>query len=55
MIKEIISFYKEAELINENNYKDKTLEDFLKMKKLSNYFVNFHIIPMVAANMVNVS
>ena len=49
MIKEIISFYKEAELINENNYKDKTLEDFLKMKKLSNYFVNFHIIPMVAA------
>jgi len=49
MIKEIISFYKEAEKINENSYKNKTLGDFLKKKKLSNYFINFHIIPMVAA------
>ena len=49
MIKEIISFYKEAEKINENNYKSQTLGDFLKKKKLSNYFINFHIIPMVAA------
>ena len=49
MIKEIIFFYKEAEKIDENKYKDQTLGDFLKLKKLSNYFINFHIIPMVAA------
>ena len=49
MINEIISFYKSAENINEKNYKDKTLEDFLKLKKCSNYFINFHLIPMVAA------
>ncbi len=49
MIKEIISFYKEAELTSEVNYQGKTLEDFLKIKKLSSYFINFHIIPMVAA------
>ncbi len=49
MIKEIIFFYKNAENIDEKNYKDKTLEDFLKLKKYSNYFINFHLIPMVAA------
>ena len=49
MIKEIIYFYKEAEKINESNYKEQTLGDFLKIKKLSSYFVNYHIIPMVAA------
>ena len=49
MINEIISFYKDAENINEENYKDKTLEDFLKLKKCSNFFINYHIIPMVAA------
>ncbi len=49
MIKEIIFFYKEAEKIKEDNYKEQTLGNFLKEKKLSNYFVNFHIIPMVAA------
>ena len=49
MINEIISFYKSAESINIKNYKDKTLEDFLKLKKYSNYFINFHLIPMVAA------
>ena len=49
MIKEIISFYKESEKINENNYRGQTLGDFLKKKKLSKYFINFHIIPMVAA------
>jgi len=49
MIKEIISFYKEAEKINETKYKDQTLGDFLKSKNFSNYFINFHIIPMVAA------
>ena len=49
MIKEILSFYKNAETINELEYKDKTLEDFLRIKKLSKYFIDFHIIPMVAA------
>jgi predicted NAD/FAD-binding protein len=49
MIREIITFYKNAEKINENNHKHETLGDFLKAKKLSSYFVNFHMIPMVAA------
>ena len=49
MIKEIIFFYKEAEKMNEENYQDQTLGDFLKTKKMSNYFINFHIIPIVAA------
>ena len=49
MINEIISFYKDAENINEKEYKDKTLEDFLKLKKCSNFFISYHIIPMVAA------
>tara|TARA_Y100000590_G_scaffold440724_1_gene566486 strand:+ start:496 stop:1737 length:1242 start_codon:yes stop_codon:yes gene_type:complete len=49
MLREIISFYKEAEKINENDYNDKTLGEFLNLKKKSNYFINFHIIPMVAA------
>ena len=49
MLKDIIFFYKEAEKISEDEYQDQTLIDFLKTKKMSNYFINFHIIPMVAA------
>ena len=49
MIKEIISFYKKSTEINKENYEDKSLGEFLKYKKMSNYFINFHIIPMVAA------
>ena len=49
MIKEIIFFYKEAETTNEQKYKNMTLGDFLKFKKMSNFFINFHILPMVAA------
>jgi len=49
MFKEIIFFYKEAEKINEKENQSQTLDDFLKSKKMSNYFINFHIIPMVAA------
>ena len=49
MVKEIIFFYKQAEKIDLNKYKNQTLGEFLKMKKLSKYFINFHIIPMVAA------
>jgi len=49
MIKEIIFFYKEAEKMDETKYHDLLLGDLLKSKKMSDYFVNFHIIPMVAA------
>ena len=49
MLKDIIFFYGEAEKMKENEYKDQTLGSFLKSKKMSNYFINFHIIPMVAA------
>ena len=49
MIKEIIGFYQEAIEINETKYKDQTLGEVLKSKKMSTYFINYHIIPMVAA------
>ena len=49
MLKDIIFFYGEAEKMKENEYKDQTLGSFLRSKKMSNYFINFHIIPMVAA------
>jgi len=49
MLKDIIFFYKSAEKINENEYQNQTLGDFVEFKKMSNYFINFHIIPMVAA------
>jgi len=48
MIKEIIFFYKRAEEINIENYENLSLEDFLKSEKMSSYFINFHILPMVA-------
>ena len=49
MIKEIISFYKTAPKLIENKTIDQTLGDFLNKKKLSKYFIEYHIIPMVAA------
>ena len=49
MLKDIIFFYNEAEKIKESEYKDQTLGSFLRSKKMSNYFINFHIIPMVGA------
>ena len=49
MLKDIIIFYKKAETMDEKENQHKTLGDFLKSKKMSNYFINFHIIPMVAA------
>tara|TARA_Y100000590_G_scaffold72825_1_gene80035 strand:- start:2193 stop:3434 length:1242 start_codon:yes stop_codon:yes gene_type:complete len=49
MVKEILTFYKLADNIDKKKYEDQTLEEFLKIKKMSNYFINFHIIPMVAA------
>ena len=49
MITEIISFYKQAEKLDGTKFYDKTLGDFLKLNNFSNYFINFHILPMVAA------
>ena len=49
MINEIISFYKTAPKLIENKIIDQTLGDFLNKKKLSKYFIDYHIIPMVAA------
>ena len=49
MIKEIISFYKIAPKLLEGEIKEKTLGDYLKQKKLSKYFIEYHLIPMVAA------
>ena len=49
MIKEIFSFYKTADKMRKENIKNQTLGEFLKSKKMSSYFINFHIIPMVSA------
>ena len=49
MINEIISFYKKAPLLLSQNIKEDTLGEFLNKSKLSTYFIEYHIIPMVAA------
>ncbi len=49
MIKEIISFYKKAPSFLNNNIENETLGSFLNKTNSSKYFINFHIIPMVAA------
>jgi len=49
MINEIISFYKKAPLLLGKNIKEDTLGEYLNNSKLSNYFIEYHIIPMVAA------
>ena len=50
MIKEIISFYNYApSLLLNNETNEETLGNYLKRSNLSKYFVEFHIIPMVAA------
>tara|TARA_Y100000590_G_scaffold245151_1_gene275562 strand:+ start:94 stop:1335 length:1242 start_codon:yes stop_codon:yes gene_type:complete len=49
MIKEIFFFYKMADNMSKKNFEDQTLGDFLRSKKMSNYFIKFHIIPMVSA------
>ena len=49
MIREIISFYKTAPKLQESEVKEETLGSFLNKKKLSNYFIEYHLIPMVAA------
>ena len=48
MIKEIISFYNYAPTLL-NNANEETLGNYLERSKLSKYFIEYHIIPMVAA------
>ena len=49
MIKEIISFYNYAPSLLNNEIKEETLDNYLKRSNLSKYFIEYHIIPMVAA------
>ena len=49
MFFEIINFYKKCENINIEKIKSKTLGEHLKEIKISDYFINYHIIPMVSA------
>ena len=49
MILEIISFYINAPFLLNSNIDNETLGSYLEKSKISKYFVNFHIIPMVAA------
>ena len=49
MIKEIFFFYKMAEKLNKEDFMHQTLGEFLRSKKMSDYFIKFHIIPMVSA------
>ena len=48
MFMEIINFYKKSDKLKDVN-ENLTLGNFLKEQKLSNFFVNYHIIPMVSA------
>ena len=49
MINEIISFYKNASSLLNHNLSEDTLGNYLEKSKLSKYFIEYHIIPMVAA------
>ena len=49
MFFEIISFYNNCEKLNIDTKDKRTLGEYLKTIKLSNYFINYHIIPMVSA------
>ena len=50
MFFEIINFYKKCEDLDLNQIQNKiTLGEYLKDIKISNYFIDFHIIPMVSA------
>ncbi len=49
MIKEIIHFYNHAPTLFNNDINDVSLGDYLKESNYSKYFIEFHIIPMVAA------
>ena len=49
MFFEIISFYKKCENLDVNRMGINTLGEYLKKIKISDYFINYHIIPMVSA------
>ena len=49
MFFEIINFYKNCEKIEIKRDDKKTLGEYLKDIKISNHFINYHIIPMVSA------
>ena len=49
MIREIISFYNYAPSLLNKNSEEETLGDYLTRSNLSKYFIEYHIIPMVAA------
>ena len=49
MIREIILFYKTAPSLLEKNLSEETLGNILTKKKMSKYFIEYHLIPMVAA------
>ena len=50
MFFEIINFYKKCENLNSNTLDNTiTLGEYLKKINKSNYFINYHIIPMVSA------
>ena len=49
MINEIINFYKKAPSLLNHNLSEDTLGNYLEKSKLSKYFIEYHIIPMVAA------
>jgi len=50
MFFEIISFYKNCEKLNANSLSGSmTLGEYLNQIKISDYFINYHIIPMVSA------
>ena len=49
MFFEIINFYKNCEKIEIKKDDTKTLGEYLKEIKISKYFINYHIIPMVSA------
>ena len=48
MFFEIISFYKKSNTLN-NVKHDLSLGEFLNQQRLSKYFINYHLIPMVSA------
>ena len=49
MIKEIISFYKDAPSLLKKNLEGETLGSYLDKSNFSKYLIDYHILPMVAA------
>ena len=49
MIKEIISFYKNASSLLKKNLEGETLGSYLDKSNFSKYLIEYHIMPMVAA------